>query len=65
MFFHLINIQDLLKYLSNDLIKTQKAYELIYHWDIENGAVLLGQSEGLVHSIDSVSDIIVNKSNRH
>ncbi len=41
-----------------DLLKEQKHYELVYHGDIEDGAVLLGQSIGLMDSIKSASDII-------
>jgi enoyl-[acyl-carrier protein] reductase II len=36
----------------------QKHYEDTYHGDIENGAVLLGQSIGIINSIESVVDII-------
>ncbi len=41
-----------------DLIKDGKHYEMTYHGDIEDGAVLLGQSIGLIPSIDKVPDII-------
>jgi len=38
--------------------KDSKAYDLVYDGDIKNGAVLLGQSIGIIESIDSVSEII-------
>jgi enoyl-[acyl-carrier protein] reductase II len=41
-----------------DLIEDGKHYEMTYHGDIEDGAVLLGQSIGLIPSIDKVPDII-------
>jgi enoyl-[acyl-carrier protein] reductase II len=41
-----------------DLIEDGKHYEMIYDGNIEEGAILLGQSIGLVDSIDSVKDII-------
>jgi NAD(P)H-dependent flavin oxidoreductase YrpB (nitropropane dioxygenase family) len=41
-----------------DIMEDQKKYELIYKGNVMDGAVLLGQSIGLVDSIDSVSDII-------
>ena len=34
------------------------AYERVYNGDIENGAVLLGQSIGIINSIDDVNDIM-------
>jgi len=40
------------------LIKDGKKYELAYKGDIDNGPVLLGQSIGIINSIESVSDII-------
>ncbi|MHA2295700.1 MAG: NAD(P)H-dependent flavin oxidoreductase [Candidatus Hodarchaeales archaeon] len=43
---------------ADDLIATAKAYELAYKGNIDDGAVLLGQSIGLIESIESVSDII-------
>ncbi len=36
------------------------AYERVYNGDVENGAVLLGQSIGIIDSIDDVDDIIEN-----
>lgn len=42
------------------LLEDQKHYEMIYDGNIEEGAVLLGQSIGLINSIDSVRDIIDN-----
>ena len=41
-----------------ELLEEQKHYELVYHGDIEDGAVLLGQSIGLVDKIESTSEII-------
>jgi enoyl-[acyl-carrier protein] reductase II len=38
----------------------QKHYEMTYEGNITDGAVLLGQSIGLIDSIDSVKDIIEN-----
>jgi len=40
------------------LLEEQKHYERTYHGDVQNGAVHLGQSIGLIDSVDSVSDII-------
>ncbi|TXT58705.1 MAG: Nitronate monooxygenase [Promethearchaeota archaeon] len=40
------------------LIKDQKHYEQTYDGDIEDGAVLLGQSIGMINSIEKVSTII-------
>jgi len=34
------------------------AYDIVYNGDTENGAVLLGQSIGVIDSIDDVNDII-------
>jgi NAD(P)H-dependent flavin oxidoreductase YrpB (nitropropane dioxygenase family) len=39
-------------------MEDQKHYEMTYEGNIEDGAVLLGQSIGLINSIDSVQDII-------
>jgi NAD(P)H-dependent flavin oxidoreductase YrpB (nitropropane dioxygenase family) len=39
-------------------LEDQKHYEMVYDGDIEEGAVLLGQSIGLINSIDNVRDII-------
>ncbi len=41
-----------------ELIEDGKKYELAYHGNIKDGAVLLGQSIGIMHSIESVSNII-------
>ncbi|MFX1354239.1 MAG: NAD(P)H-dependent flavin oxidoreductase [Promethearchaeota archaeon] len=41
-------------------MEDQKHYEMVYDGDIKQGAVLLGQSIGLINSIDSVKDIIDN-----
>lgn len=43
---------------ADELIKTVRAYELAYEGNITDGAVLLGQSIGLIDNIESVSDII-------
>ncbi|MBD3187584.1 hypothetical protein GF325_12190 [Candidatus Bathyarchaeota archaeon] len=40
------------------LLEEQKHYELTYRGDIENGAVLLGQSIGIIKQIKKVPDII-------
>jgi enoyl-[acyl-carrier protein] reductase II len=44
----------------DELIRTARAYELAYEGNITDGAVLLGQSIGLIDKIESVSDIIDN-----
>ncbi|MFW9875016.1 MAG: NAD(P)H-dependent flavin oxidoreductase [Candidatus Thorarchaeota archaeon] len=41
-------------------MEDQKHYEMTYDGNIEDGAVLLGQSIGLISSIDSVREIIEN-----
>ncbi len=41
-----------------ELLEEQRHYELVYHGDIEDGAVLLGQSIGLMNSIKSVDSIM-------
>ncbi|MFW9897810.1 MAG: NAD(P)H-dependent flavin oxidoreductase [Candidatus Thorarchaeota archaeon] len=40
------------------LVEEGKYYEIIYDGNITDGAVLLGQSIGIINSIESVSDII-------
>ena len=40
------------------LLEDGKKYELAYFGNIQDGAVLLGQSIGIINSIESVSDII-------
>ncbi|NVM01463.1 MAG: nitronate monooxygenase [Candidatus Helarchaeota archaeon] len=40
------------------MMKDADAYERIYNGDTENGAILLGQSIGIIDSIDDVNDII-------
>ena len=42
----------------DDLIADQKHYEMIYDGNVLDGAVLLGQSIGLIDSIDGVKDIV-------
>jgi len=41
-----------------EVLKESKAYRVIYEGDTDDGAVLLGQSIGIINSIESVSDII-------
>ncbi|UCC21115.1 MAG: nitronate monooxygenase [Promethearchaeota archaeon] len=41
-------------------MEDQKHYEMTYAGNIEDGAVLLGQSIGMIRSIDSVKEIINN-----
>ncbi|MHA2401042.1 MAG: NAD(P)H-dependent flavin oxidoreductase [Promethearchaeota archaeon] len=40
------------------LARDAGAYERVYNGDTENGAVLLGQSIGIINSIDDINDII-------
>lgn len=42
----------------DDILNTIKAYEIAYEGNIEDGAVLLGQSIGLIDSIDEVTAIM-------
>jgi NAD(P)H-dependent flavin oxidoreductase YrpB (nitropropane dioxygenase family) len=42
----------------DDMIRDGRAYEKVYNGDIEHGAVLLGQSIGIIESIKDVPDII-------
>ena len=41
-----------------DIIAEGKAYEAAYKGDINSGAVLLGQSIGIIHSIENVKKIV-------
>ena len=41
-----------------DLLEDQKHYEAVYKGEIDDGAILLGQSIGIIESIDSCKDII-------
>ena len=41
-----------------DLLEAAKKYELAYKGDIEDGAVLLGQSIGIINNIQYIPDII-------
>ena len=41
-----------------DLMRDAKHYEMTYHGNIDDGAVLLGQSIGVIPSIERVPDII-------
>ncbi len=41
-----------------ELIEAGKKYELAYNGNVSDGAVLLGQSIGIINKIESVSDII-------
>ncbi|MHA1805041.1 MAG: NAD(P)H-dependent flavin oxidoreductase [Promethearchaeota archaeon] len=43
---------------AEEMVKKLKGGELAYKGDIENGSVLLGQSIGIINSIDHVQDII-------
>ena len=40
------------------LLKIGKSYEMAYQGNVEDGAVLVGQSIGIVNSIETVPDII-------
>jgi len=40
------------------MVKEGSAYDKLYDGDTENGAVLLGQSIGLIDKIEEVTDII-------
>ncbi len=40
------------------IIEDQKKYGLIYEGDIENGPILLGQSIGIIKSIEGINDLI-------
>ncbi|TXT62921.1 MAG: Nitronate monooxygenase [Promethearchaeota archaeon] len=42
------------------LMEDQKHYEMTYEGDIENGAVLLGQSIGIIDEVSSVGSIMEN-----
>ncbi|MFX0116457.1 MAG: NAD(P)H-dependent flavin oxidoreductase [Candidatus Hodarchaeota archaeon] len=42
----------------DELLKIARAYELAYEGNVTDGAVLLGQSIGLIDGIESASDII-------
>ena len=42
----------------DDLMKEATAYRVIYEGNIDEGAVLLGQSIGIANSIECVPDII-------
>jgi len=42
------------------VMEDQKRYEMTYEGNVEDGAVLLGQSIGLINSIETVQDIINN-----
>ena len=42
----------------DEIARTVRAYELAYEGNINDGAVLLGQSIGLIDTIDGVSEII-------
>ena len=41
-----------------EVLKESKAYRVIYEGGTDDGAVLLGQSIGIINSIESISDII-------
>ena len=42
------------------VMEDQKHYEMTYEGDVEDGAVLLGQSIGIINNIESVQEIINN-----
>jgi len=42
------------------VMEDQKHYEMTYEGNIEDGAVLLGQSIGIINTVDSVQDIVDN-----
>lgn len=46
-----------------DIIAEGKAYEAAYTGDINSGAVLLGQSIGIIHSIENVKKIVEDTMN--
>ena len=46
------------KEIQKELVKTANAYLAAYRGDVNSGAVLLGQSIGLIPSIEKASDII-------
>ena len=41
-----------------DYIEDAKKYELSYNGNVEDGAVLLGQSIGIIDKLEHVSDIM-------
>ncbi|TFG28746.1 MAG: nitronate monooxygenase [Promethearchaeota archaeon] len=43
-----------------EFLKEARAYRLIYEGNTEDGAVLLGQSIGIINTIESVKDIVNN-----
>ncbi|MFX0205544.1 MAG: NAD(P)H-dependent flavin oxidoreductase [Candidatus Hodarchaeota archaeon] len=43
---------------TEELASAARAYDLAYQGNVDDGAVLLGQSIGLINNIESVSDII-------
>ncbi|MHA2306549.1 MAG: NAD(P)H-dependent flavin oxidoreductase [Candidatus Hodarchaeales archaeon] len=47
----------------DDILNTIRAYEMAYEGNIEEGAVLLGQSIGIIDKIEEVSTIIENMLN--
>ncbi|MFX0141759.1 MAG: hypothetical protein ACFFDN_49435, partial [Candidatus Hodarchaeota archaeon] len=44
--------------IQQELIRTANAYLAAYRGDVNSGAVLLGQSIGVINSIEKASDII-------
>jgi len=46
------------KFSIEDFIEDGKRYRMIYEGNIEDGAVLLGQSIGVINSVETVSNII-------
>ena len=45
---------------TDELVEQSRKYELAYKGNVNDGAVLLGQSIGVINSIESVPDIIEN-----
>ena len=43
---------------TEELVEQSRKYELAYKGNVNDGAVLLGQSIGVINSIESVPDII-------
>ncbi len=46
------------EFTQEDIIEEGKAYEASYTGDINSGAVLLGQSIGIIHSLENVKNIV-------
>ena len=46
------------QFSAQDLIEDGRKYEMAYNGNVTDGAVLLGQSIGVINSLESASDII-------